>query len=221
MTDFSKQLEAMAARAGFETVEAWAVSEQRRLAEDAARRAKADAARAEANRPENLLEAGGFTREASPADFSKVCRGVAEARHRHCGLLFTGPTGRGKTTAARALLPRAVLIPSRLAGRYVLQAEAEGATEGRAWVLDDLGAEPKSNQFGVMRDYAGDFLFDFCERAARTPEAERGMNIITTNLTADALAARYGARVADRVLSMFVVVRFDGARSLRQTMPVF
>ncbi len=83
-----------ARRRGFSSIEELDAFEERRLAQEAEERRRADEERRrayeEAHRPEKLLEAGGYTRAASPVDFDTLCKAVEEARRRGCGLLFTG-----------------------------------------------------------------------------------------------------------------------------------
>ena len=243
--------EAVAKRAGFKSCEEWDEAEKARLAAEAEKRRRDEEKRrrdeekrrrdeAEARAPARMLEAGGFTRAASPADFDTLCKAVAEARRCGCGLLFTGGVGCGKTTAARAILPAAHEVHAgRLCRLYPQWESGDGGdlaeifadgviARGRGgdfveafaggWILDDLGAEARVNAYGNQREYAGDFICEACDGADR-----RGCGlkaVITTNLHETDIAARYGARTASRLRAHFIPVIFH-AGDLRARMPVF
>ena len=234
--------ETAAKRAGFNSWEEWDEAEKTRLAAETEGRRRADEERrraeAEARRPERMLEAGGFTRAVSPVDFDTLCKAVAEARQRGCGLLFTGGVGCGKTTAARAVFPEAREIHAGRLCRLYPQWErgdggdladilAGGWIPGRGgdladifagWLLDDLGAEARVNDYGNQREYAGDFICAACDGADRRGCGLRA--VITTNLHEADIAARYGARTASRLRAHFIPVIFH-AGDLRALMPVF
>ena len=219
----SEVVERMAHDAGFASVEEWADAEGRRLAQKANERRRADEERRraeeEARRPEKLLEAGGYTRAASPADFDTLCRAVLEARRRGCGLLFVGGVGCGKTTAARALLAGAQFVEATTLRGLFPKWEAQGeAVGGGNWILDDLGAESAFNEYGNRREYAADFICRACDGRARGEGFGRA--IITTNLHDADLKRRYGERMASRVRANFIAVVFH-AGDLRPRQPVF
>jgi len=184
------------------------------------------------------LEAGGFTRKAAPHDFDNLCRAYADARERRAGLLLVGGTGRGKTTAAKALAPYALFINAvtddlaTLAEDGARAALFENRRRNRegwgeywkwreecagAWIIDDLGAEATARTYGEIHEYAGELLYALCEAGQA---GFRGVPIITTNYAESRLAERYGPRILSRLRGCFVFVSFSGGDH-RQKLPIY
>jgi DNA replication protein DnaC len=131
------------------------------------------------------------------------------------GLILSGPNGIGKNHLAAA-------IANELRKRYVRTyfgsitkiktkiCDAFGGGVGAAVeellgygliVINDLGAERES----AAQDWAQEFLFDFVDRIY---ESKKPL-VITTNLDADGLYRRYGARIVSRILGMCDVVKYN------------
>lgn len=133
------------------------------------------------------------------------------------GLLLSGSCGTGKSIIARYTIP---LIFSRFLNKkfkvfeyYELNPNADEIVGRRDespgiqfFILDDIGAESRYNQFGNERLVFADIM-DVVEKDGRFP-------IITTNLTPDELKAKYGIRTIDRIISSCKWVKFEG-KSLR------
>lgn len=130
------------------------------------------------------------------------------------GLLLMGNCGRGKTFIARNVIPR---IYEGMAGKIVNFFRIVDITTGekieevkrcRFAVLDDVGTEQVLNEYGSKR-LVFDELLDWSEYSGN-------ILIITTNLTGEQLASRYGERVMERLRSTTKRVLMQG-ESLRQT----
>ena len=189
-----------------------------------------------AETPEERLERGGFTRKANPHDFEAIVEAVKAVEPCY-GLLFAGGVGCGKTTAARAVVDGRPIIRavktddvkdvlsrgfrSDVLSRYSLPRIGGDPSIWDNWersfVLDDLGAEARVNDFGVMHEYAAELLVEVLDNPRYWMESPV---IITTNLTARAIAERYGERVASRLFSRFYTVKFT-AQDLRKPLRVF
>lgn len=129
------------------------------------------------------------------------------------GLLLYGSLGNGKSTMLRAIhrliSGKSYFITARMA--YDRFKESERLTFPRDSVLliDDLGAEPeRCLVYGEEHHPLTDLLLQRYDQNATT--------IIATNLTVDALRQRYGDRVHDRLIEMFIAIRYD-APSYRGT----
>lgn len=142
-------------------------------------------------------------------------RFAAEFGKAEKGLMLSGPNGIGKNHLAAAIV-------NELGKRYVRSyfgsitkikrtvCDAFGGGVGTAVetllgygliVINDLGAEKES----ATQDWAQEFLFDFTDRIY---EGKKPL-VITTNLDADGLFGRYGARIVSRILGMCDVIRYN------------
>jgi len=114
------------------------------------------------------------------------------------GILLTGRAGCGKTMLMR------MLMATRGEMQHVdeiLDWGADGIPDwhdfrdGREVCIDDLGSERVVSEYGNKDDLLKLIIGHRCER-------QNGRTHITTNLTAEQIAARYGDRVLDRILGM-------------------
>lgn len=180
-------------------------------------------------RAAHFLEACKWKREiAGENDFALAVKAVQElSRDRTKGLLLIGNVGVGKTHLADA-------IYNHLAGNKIKihcgddsnvdflvpfsDANANGgsycSTADQVYdhhvYLDDLGSEIIRNSYGTILDRCGKFLTRYYEHG-------KGRLIITTNLDGNALIAKYGARVFDRLVDKCVVVKFAGTSKRSRT----
>jgi len=131
-------------------------------------------------------------------------------------LVLTGSVGVGKTTAAclaLALAPNGLFAPAAALARIGRYKEADA----REWhemirsiplVVDDLGTEPLD---------AGGWVLSLWDELIEERYCEDLATVVTTNLTATALATRYRARIADRFRSVARIVSIAGP-SRRKTL---
>jgi len=157
------------------------------------------------------LERSGWTRAvAGETDFHAAVDAFVEcARYPNKGLYVCGVCGCGKTALVRAIVRRTrrqtefialdtdweyldvKVWPNFLAGLMVCNV-----------VLDDLGAEPPFNDFGVRRELAGEFI-------VRYHRCGRGRLFVTTNL-GGALVDRYSPRVSSRLKDLCLNLHLTG-----------
>lgn len=126
-------------------------------------------------------------------------------------LVLAGPTGVGKSTAmawlARRLAekgrrPRWEYAPEMFAKLHMGEVQHHPITVADVLMIDDLGAEDDHRARPKL-----DTLV-YYRHAARRP------TVITTNLTAQALAERYGERIVDRLQEWGPVIQIV-AESMR------
>lgn len=151
------------------------------------------------------------------------------------GLFITGSVGTGKTLAMM-LIQKQTMLRRQTAGfvtaqefgnkvsehgsyktiiEYVDNLKAEDWKDGH-WdmksyrhvdlIIDDLGAETDATHYGVRTEPMIELVaarYDLWKaRGARTH--------ITTNLTTDEIAKRYGGRIESRIREMCYVTKFEG-----------
>jgi len=188
---------------------------------------------------EKRLETLGYKRDVAGSDFDTLCKAFATAYAKEpwCGILLTGGVGCGKTFGITSLLPtnrdaivkliqaglgyttpRTQLV--RLTDPLELQwLEPQGDRDSGAtmWrftndgvnvILDDLGNEPIKNDYGMKVDVAGNFIMRWY--TDHFEKGNPGRLLVTTNLSGERLAERYGDRIADRLFSMVVVLPMKG-----------
>lgn len=144
------------------------------------------------------------------------CKAYAADFSRHSpSLLFYGKTGLGKTHLSLAVAGKAVeagygviyTSAQNLFNRLEKEkfGRANGSTEETILdcdllIIDDLGAE-FTTQFTVSALY----------NIVNSRELEGKPTIISTNLTPEQLTDNYGERIGSRILSNYVMLRFDGS----------
>lgn len=127
----------------------------------------------------------------------------------HFGIMLCGQPGNGKTTLMHAIYNvcryrgESALFTT---GKKIIRAVEDGMDveifQGeKLMFIDDLGAERKEVQeFGNVLTPMVDLL--------EHRYAKRLFTVVTTNLDADQLGEKYGARLRDRFREMFIVVPF-------------
>ncbi|MEM6895641.1 MAG: ATPase [Bacteroidota bacterium] len=137
------------------------------------------------------------------------------------GILLSGPVGCGKTTLMkllRHLTPHFKpyeVIPARnitFGFNHIGYRIIEDYGNGRFYCFDDLGVEPIGRHFGKDCNVMGEILLSrydlFLNTGIRTHA--------TTNLNAEELEGRYGARVRSRMRQLFNLIAFPmGAKDKR------
>lgn len=121
------------------------------------------------------------------------------------GLLLYGNCGLGKTLIARYVIGP---IYSKVLRKVVNYHNAtdlkdlDKIIDKQIICLDDIGTESTINKYGNKFDAVSEIL----DRA----EKENKLLILTSNLTAEDLKARYGDRIFDRILATTKRVLFTG-----------
>lgn len=164
---------------------------------------------------ERYLESHGWTRQvAGDADFDAAVLAVGKMAETGKGLVVSGEYGVGKTALA-AVAVRAfggsvfrvrLAVPDENARltRHWQEYWAEDPYAQNVW-LDDLGAEPAVNEYGVRTERAADFIVAWHE--LNRPGTRL---VVTTNLATAELDARYGGRVLSRLKDLCVPLRLVG-----------
>lgn len=127
------------------------------------------------------------------------------------GLLCMGNCGRGKTLLCTTIIPPILLATNnRVLRSYTMQEIAthlDSLLSNRFLCLDDVGTETDSVKYGERRQPFVE-LVDSAER-------KNGILVITTNLTAQEIASKYGERTLDRLKVLTKLVHFKG-QSMRK-----
>jgi len=171
---------------------------------------------------QRLDQCGFKARVAGDELFNRVAKGIALAHEHGRGILFSGACGTGKSCAAKAIqkmmgadkfryydcgTPRVNILLNLEINEYAHDALSE------AVIIDDFGAEPTFTDYGVKREIVGEFI------SARYAQQEimRGFkkaypfHVLTTNLSANDIAGRYGQRLVSRISDFYVICKFSGA----------
>jgi len=127
------------------------------------------------------------------------------------GVLLTGQTGVGKTFFMRSM-GRRLYTAAEIADYGLSQLHKFFEwTDGHEIVIDDLGTEATVAEYGAKDDLMKSVIAHRCER-------QRGVTHVTTNLTAEEIAERYGDRTLSRLLGMCVAHRMAG-KNRRRAVP--
>lgn len=127
------------------------------------------------------------------------------------GLLITGGCGLGKTLIAKHILPLLLQDSCRklvnIFTAQELNTKIDEILKLHIICIDDVGTEELAKIFGNVRCA----FSELCDAA----EQNGKLLIITTNLTANELEAKYGERTIDRLKAITKFVPFTG-KSLRK-----
>lgn len=142
-------------------------------------------------------------------EYEKVSEWLRDNQGR--GLFLYGANGRGKTVLAKIVIPAIILkYYRRVVSTYDAQQMNEKLEEilkKRVISLDDIGTEDVRVDYGEKR-WAFPEIMDNTEKKGN-------LVIITSNLDAGAIEAKYGVRTIERIKATCKRVVFDG-KSLRE-----
>jgi len=149
-----------------------------------------------------------WTEEVAGEDFGIAVEAFLKANERRIGLIVSGDYGCGKTSfiAATGFVTRRIncTIPESVEGlKYSDYPDYVSGLMDENVLLDDIGAEYLTNDFGVKHDLIGDFICRYHLYGKRRL-------FITTNLRGPELLDRYGGRVLSRLKDLCYPVRFLG-----------
>lgn len=126
------------------------------------------------------------------------------------GLLMTGPCGLGKSLIGKHILPLLIQDACRkivtIVNAQELNTRIDEVLKLHIIYIDDIGTEEISKVYGNVRCT----FSELCDAA----EQKGKLLIISTNLTAKELGAKYGERTLDRLKAITKFVPFEG-KSLR------
>ncbi len=141
-------------------------------------------------------------------EYKEVAKWLADNQGK--GLFLYGANGRGKTILSKVILP---VIIYKYAGKIIKRYDAQEMNENledilkkRIVSLDDIGTEE-------IRVIYGEKRWAFPEIMDKT-EKNKNLTIITTNLDASGIEAKYGIRTIERIKATCKRVVFKG-NSLR------
>lgn len=175
---------------------------------------------------EEYLENHGWTRKvAGDEDFGAALKAIKLADEERKGLLVSGTFGVGKTKLID-IVARAFACHWRYAYRKIslgIPGEVDKLSEEwqEVWsedlhneivFLDDVGAEDKSNEYGIITEPVAEFLTARHNRLMRylTDNKPFPMIFITTNLNAAEFDTRYSGRITSRNKDLFIPLRLNG-----------
>ena len=142
------------------------------------------------------------------SEYDEVADWLSDNKGR--GLLCYGNCGRGKTLLCGKIIP---LLLNHYCRKIVscydaqqMNAELDTVKQKHILYIDDIGTEQMSVRYGDRR-------MAFCEIADET-EKKGKLLMLTTNLTLNQIAEKYGERTMDRLVSVTKRIQFTG-ESLR------
>ena len=123
------------------------------------------------------------------------------------GLFLSGSVGRGKSILAEKVIPTIFLTSRYRKVLTVVPAIELGKqfnkfSRNKHLVIDDVGTE------GIYKDF-GNQMIPFVD-IVNLAERESKFLIITTNLTLEEFAQKYGKRTIDRLVRLCHFVKFEG-----------
>jgi len=122
------------------------------------------------------------------------------------GVLLSGPAGVGKTMLMTCLGSRIRPVDGIVIYGLRQIHTWYDWTDGTDMTIDDLGSETTTAEYGAKEDLLKLVI-------AHRAERQKGRTCITTNLTADEIAGRYGDRTLSRIMGMCCPHTFSGANA--------
>lgn len=145
-------------------------------------------------------------------EYDQVAAWLEDTKGR--GLFLAGDCGLGKSILGRYVIPAIFLkYHRRVISVYDMRqanTKLDEILNDRLISLDDVGTEDIANTYGNKRMAFAEIM--------DAAEKNNKLVIVTTNLNADGIVEKYGARVMDRILKTTVRVKFTG-KSLRLQNP--
>lgn len=142
-------------------------------------------------------------------EYEEIVKWLSDNEYR--GLLCYGNCGRGKSLICLKILP---LLINHYCRKIVscydsqqMNADIDGVKANHLIYIDDVGIENVSIKYGEKR-LAFSEIVDEAEKKGK-------LLIVTTNLSLDELAQKYGERTMDRLVAITKRVKFIGS-SLRK-----
>jgi len=163
-----------------------------------------------------LKEYGYQPEIAGEAAFSQAVKTIATAQEKHRGILVNGECGVGKTTfcdAAALILAEGnsiypVYLSDHESAMNLTRSDELTRALGGFVSLDDMGAENLYNDYGIRRDYVGEFISAY--HGAWSSIKWGPVMVVSTNLSASKLLARYDSRVVERLMQITVAWTMPG-----------
>ncbi|MEG1644021.1 MAG: hypothetical protein RR293_07760 [Bacteroidales bacterium] len=149
-----------------------------------------------------------LAKENKPYKYNPAYKEIAEwlSDNKGKGLIMEGECGLGKSLLGKLILPTILFhYCNKIVGVYdtnFLNANIDEVLKECIISLDDIGTEDVSVNYGNRR-LAFAELMDEAEKTGK-------LVIISTNLTADEIASKYGERVRDRIRACCKRVTFKG-----------
>ena len=137
---------------------------------------------------------------------------IVRAYLKGSGIFVSGPVGVGKTFLLKLLASSGVL---QHADRDINEWGISGIkgwydyTDGKEIIIDDLGCERVSKQYGDSEDLLKAVI-------EHRYAAQSGRTHITTNLNSTQIRDRYGDRILDRILAMCIPFKMVGSSYRRK-----
>lgn len=122
------------------------------------------------------------------------------------GLLCCGGSGLGKTLICNDIMQNIFIYYLRknyiVYSSYDMKDNIEQMKSGCPFMIDDIGAEPTTNNYGVRQESFTEIVYN--------AELRGTLMVLTTNLLPQQLIARYGQRTFDRLSLLVRPVVFKG-----------
>lgn len=148
----------------------------------------------------------GYSASVAGQDYTHTVNALAIAERLNRCVILSGLTGCGKTFAMQSAHPEARFIRMAVDGDVLALTEnvSDFCRLNPLIILDDVGEEHTVNDYGIKKEVFVNFVMEWysLNRPSRL--------LITTNLSGQAMDARYGARVMSRLLAVCEIYPMKG-----------